>query len=393
MPSIPDCRPRGSLAPRLLRLGLGLALLASVACGSGSSSNRSPSTGSSSPNLQAGAPPEWQQAVDAAKKEKVVVVATPGEAYEQFIDAFKKAYPDIPVDFDEERPDQFAPKALTEQKNNLYNFDVWIGRTSNMNGIVLPAGGFQDITPFLILNSVKDPKNWKGGKLLFTSDKGNYVLENNLVLGPSIWVNRDVVPKSQFSNPDQLLDPALKGKISYRTPTAPHGGSLFLTGVIHAKGPDAVQKLLTQQGLIFQDNAQLLATSLIQGKTGIEIGGDEPTITKCWAEGGCKNIEEVYQKYWAIPDGIGVMKDAPHPNATKVFVNWYLSKDGQQAFADIFGKLHQSGANSLRVDVEPRDPEHLADSSKLDQYTVQGTDAGDPLMAQVLKMYKDLSSK
>jgi ABC-type Fe3+ transport system substrate-binding protein len=372
---------------------IALALLTSISCGSGAQPAKTGSTGATNSNAQSGTPPEWQQAVDAAKREKLVVVATPGEAYEQFIGAFRKAYPEIQVDLDEERPDQFAPKALTEQKNGLYNFDVWIGRTSNMNAIVLPAGGFQDITPFLILSSVKDPKNWNGGKLLFTSDKGNYVLENNLLLGPSIWVNRDVVPKSQFSNPDQLLDPALKGKISYRTPTAPHGGSLFLTGALHAKGPDFVQKLLTQQGLIFQDNAQLLATSLIQGKTGIEIGGDEPTITKCWAEGGCKNIEEVYQKWWAIPDGIGVMKGAPHSNATKVFVNWYLSKDGQQAFADIFGKLHQSGANSLRADVQQRDSDHLADSSKLDQYTLQGTDSGDPLMAQILKLYKDISSR
>ena len=85
------------------------------------------------------------------------------------------------------------------------------------------------------------------------------------------------------------------------------------------------------------------------------------------------------------------MKGAPHSNATKVFVNWYLGKDGQQAFADIFGKLHQSGANSLRADVQQRDSDHLADSSKLDQYTLQGTDSGDPLMAQILKLYKDIS--
>ena len=234
-----------------------LVLLTSISCGSGGQPAKTSSTGATGSNSQSGTALEWQQAVDAAKKEKLVVVATPVEAYEQFIDAFRKAYPEIQVDLDEERPDQFAPKALTEQKNGLYNFDVWIGRTSNMNAIVLPAGGFQDITPFLILSSVKDPKNWNGGKLLFTSDKGNCVLENNLLLGPSIWVNRDVVPKSQFSNPDQLLDPVLKGKISYRTPTAPHGGSLFLTGALHAKGPDFVQKLLTQQGLIFQDNAQI----------------------------------------------------------------------------------------------------------------------------------------
>jgi ABC-type glycerol-3-phosphate transport system substrate-binding protein len=147
---------------RSMALALGtlvLLLLASISCGSGGQPAQTSSPKATGSNAQSGTPPEWQQAVDAAKKEKLVVVATPGEAYEQFIDAFRKAYPEIQVDLDEERPDQFAPKALTEQKNGLYNFDVWIGRTSNMNGVVLPAGGFQDITPFLILSSVKDPKN------------------------------------------------------------------------------------------------------------------------------------------------------------------------------------------------------------------------------------------
>jgi iron(III) transport system substrate-binding protein len=43
-----------------------------------------------------------------------------------------------------------------------------------------------------------------------------------------------------------------------------------------------------------------------------------------------------------------IVKDPPHPNATKVFVNWLLSKEGQE----IFGKA--MGTPSRRLDVDTK---------------------------------------
>ena len=41
-----------------------------------------------------------------------------------------------------------------------------------------------------------------------------------------------------------------------------------------------------------------------------------------------------------------MMKDAPHPNAAKVFVNWFLSKEGQQIYDKAFGNA------TRRLDVD-----------------------------------------
>ena len=211
-------------------------------------------------------------------------------------------------------------------------------------------------------------------------------------------MNRDVLPKDLFPagkplDYDQLLDPRLKGKILFRTPSTPEGGALFLTGALKQKGPDFVKKLLVDQQPIFQENAQLISQQLIQGKAPIEIGGDQPTLTDCKVQGGCKNIEEVPQKGYALANGVGVFKTPPHPNATKVFVNWVLSKQGQQAFVDSWVKAQASGANSDRVDVEPKDPEHAVDFNQLDKWSLQGTDSGNEDMANVLALYKQISSK
>jgi ABC-type Fe3+ transport system substrate-binding protein len=42
---------------------------------------------------------------------------------------------------------------------------------------------------------------------------------------------------------------------------------------------------------------------------------------------------------------MGVLTRGPHPNATKVFLNWLLTKEAQLAWQKL------SGDNSLRVDI------------------------------------------
>jgi hypothetical protein len=50
---------------------------------------------------------------------------------------------------------------------------------------------------------------------------------------------------------------------------------------------------------------------------------------------------------------MGIMKAAPHPNAALVFINWYLSKEGQEAV----GKIQRQG--SIRRDVQSYVPDVL----------------------------------
>ena len=41
-----------------------------------------------------------------------------------------------------------------------------------------------------------------------------------------------------------------------------------------------------------------------------------------------------------------MIKNAPHPNAAKVFINWILSKEGQQVYGKAFGQ------STRRLDVD-----------------------------------------
>ena len=48
-----------------------------------------------------------------------------------------------------------------------------------------------------------------------------------------------------------------------------------------------------------------------------------------------------------------VIKDAPHPNAARLFANWYLSKEGQSTYSKA------KGAPTIRKDVQANVPPAL----------------------------------
>ena len=47
---------------------------------------------------------------------------------------------------------------------------------------------------------------------------------------------------------------------------------------------------------------------------------------------------------------MGLLKRAPHPNGAKVFINWYLSREGQATFQKVMSKPG-SEKESRRIDI------------------------------------------
>jgi ABC-type Fe3+ transport system substrate-binding protein len=62
---------------------------------------------------------------------------------------------------------------------------------------------------------------------------------------------------------------------------------------------------------------------------------------------------------------IGVVKNAPHPNAAKVFVNWLLSKEGQELYVKV---MHQS---TRRIDVDTKWLQEVGVRAAKDVMTVE----------------------
>ena len=332
---------------------------------------------------EANAQGDWQkQWADVQAKAKgqdlnLTVHATNGS--EQLVQVFQKRFPDIKVHTTAVGPSDMAPRILTEQKNGVFAWDSWWAATSNMTSLVLPAGGFEKITDYFILPEIKDPSNWLAPqKDWYTADTGPYIFVPSYYQETSVWYNKDVVPGLDIKSAKDFLDPRLKGLISIRDPRRPNEGSYTLAALSREDGLDFVKQIATQQDPTFIDNARQLTDTLLRGDKALVFGASEDVVEKCWASGGCKSVVRLPFGHLVFARGVAVMKNAPHKEATTVWINWLLSKEGQQAFVETWAKYNDIGAISQRKDVppNPKEPQSVPDYAHLDNYFLSGNQSG-----------------
>jgi ABC-type Fe3+ transport system substrate-binding protein len=116
------------------------------------------------------------------------------------------------------------------------------------------------------------------------------------------------------------------------------------------KGEDYLKKLAAQKLVLGRDQ-RLLAESLAKGKVALVIGLSYYSLQP-FAKAGLP-IKAVYtppdESYISGGSGnLTIIKGAPHPNATKVFVNWFLGQEGQETYSRAMGQ------GTRRLDVDTR---------------------------------------
>ncbi len=338
---------------------------------------------------------EWADALAQSKGQNLNLAVHSYEAHEAVARDFQKKFPDIKVNVTASTPSSMAPRIVTEQKNKIYNWDSWWASTSNMNNIVLPADGFDKITDYLILPEVKEPKNWQRPDMLYTSERGPFILVHSYYYeGTGFW-NAAAVKGYKLENADSLLDPRIVGKIVIEDPRRPNGGSNALAALLKLKGSDFVETLMTKMQPTFMNITRQVTDSVTRADAAIGFGGNPEAVYQCWNAGGCKDVARIKQFNYVLARGVAVLKNAPNKAATKVWINWLLSREGQESYVQNWAKTNQSGAVSLRADVAP-DPKHMdsvPDYTRLDQFVSVATDSGTPVMEEVYRLFNKVQSR
>jgi len=325
--------------------------------------------------------------VEAAKKEgKLVLMTHPGTDYQGLVRVFQERYPGIRVEHTGARPSDFSPKLITEQKNGQYLWDVMTASTSNKVNVLTPTGAFQDIRPFMIRSDVKDDSKWQGGFEWYAQDvsKQTLSLVSAADVVGGVFVNRDVIPKSEFSTVEDLLNPKWKGKIVIDDPSVPAHGSLALTGILKAKGEDFLRRFFAEQQPVVQDTVRITTEWIATGRYPLAVGVDTNTLDELQKNGVGKNVERHVGPLYVNTRGVSVFKNAPNPNAAKVWVNWFLSQEGQTAWVNSF-----TDSNSRRTDVPVKHPAFVADYNKLETYTSPNTERDGTLLRTVFAIYRE----
>ena len=301
------------------------------------------------PSKAAGAP-EWDKLVDAARKEGKVTVSLPASAElkRQIEEQFKKRF-GIEVEVFTARGSAGVRRMADEFKAGVRHFDLHIGGSSSIISGMLDEGIIDPIDPWLVLPEVRDAKQWWGGHLWVDTAK-RFIYMFQAYLPESIWINTDLVKPSELRSFDDFLNPKWKGKIGYLDPRTPGGGDSNWSYMWQVKGEDYLKNLAAQDLYIGRDQ-RVLSENLAKGRVAVLIGNTYYSFMPFVKAGlPVKPLPTLKEGTFGTggSGNLAIIKAPAHPNGTKVFVNWLLSRDGQEVFSRGLGQA------TRRADVDTR---------------------------------------
>lgn len=293
----------------------------------------------------------WDELVKAAKKEGNVTIygAELGGAKDPIRQAFKAKY-DIDIDSTEGRPAEILAKLIAERRAGLYLGDVGLIGNSTYIADIKPLGITIPLTGLLVLPEVTDITKWRTGKLPFLDKEGHSLAMVAMAVPSSIY-NTDMVKPGEITSFLEYLTPRWKGKMVLSDPAVAGTSNNFFTLMVTQifgmeKTLEILRQLASQEPVMTRDQ-RLLLEWVARGKYPVGIGQSSAMFAEFKRLGAPIGFVKLKEPPF-ISSGAGnifVFDKAPHPNATKLFANWILSKEGAAIWSQ------GQGYPSQRVDV------------------------------------------
>jgi len=309
---------------------------------------------SSVPGWQA----EWDRTVTAAKKEGKVNVYIFGGRTRWPIEAgiFQKRFPEVEIVTISGDP---VLRIMAERRAGKYLADVVIGGSSTPFDLYT-AKALDSIKDAMILPEVADESKWWQGKHRYIDPQRKYGFMYMGHLNPGgIHYNTKQVNPKEFQSFWDFLNPKWKGKIESRdVRAAGTGGTVMKFFFYHPKlGPSYIRRLFGEMDVTFFRDRRQGVDWLVTGKFPICLFCDIPDVALARSQGLPVTTFGFMKEGAGFSSGsgnIGFPSRAPHPNAAKVFINWFLSREGQLTVQREYSKAGAGVMNSLRIDI-PKD--------------------------------------
>jgi iron(III) transport system substrate-binding protein len=269
-----------------------------------------------------------QQLIDAAKKEGTVVwyTATDVQVSEKVAKAFEEKYPGIKVQVERAGSERVFQRISQEYGSNIHRADV-IETSDAVHFILFKRQGWlQPLVPTDVAKSwpaqVRDPDGQFAA----------YRAHLSVIGYNTSQVKKEEAPKSHAD----LLDRKWRNRMVKAHPG--YSGTI-MTGthaLSEALGWDYFEKLSQQRVMQVQSSTEP-PKKLAQGERSIMTDGNEYNMFMLKESG--VPVEIVYATE-GTPIAIGhagVLKNAPNPNAAKLFYAFLFSRDTQQLISDVGG--------------------------------------------------------
>jgi ABC-type Fe3+ transport system substrate-binding protein len=302
---------------------------------------------------------DWEKALTAAKREGQLNFYVGRYGTEPLLNEFRRDYPEIRISSVNGTGNDLGTRILTEARSGSTVADLFSGG-ANTNFNLLYKGKILDsIKSQLILPEVMDETKWLDGQHSYADPEGKYIFV--YIANPggsSTYYNTNLVNPKEFKSYWDLLNPKWKGKIVSQDPTGTGLGATLLFFYYNPElGGEFIRRLFGTMDVTYGRDRRQITDWLAQGKFAICLGCRDAQRAK--AQGLPVDVMDTgeWKEGESLTTGggsISFIKGAPHPNAAKVFINWFLSRKGQialQKYKDLYGELPP---NSRRIDI-PKD--------------------------------------
>lgn len=259
---------------------------------------------------------------DLARKEGEVVLYTTmvGSDFQVFNKALVKKYPFLKVNHVRLGTSALASRAMAEFRAGKQLADVFGITPDTMNYL-------RDIGVLAQYTSPEAKFLQKG----FTDPKGFWSGINTDVLVTGINTSQINVKQAPRSYAD-YLKPEFKGKMAFHV-----GTNNPLIGMTEVQGEEktlAYLRNFSKQGLILHNGYTKISELLAAGEFPIVAFMQVTKLEKIRMRGGPVDWIPLDPSF-ATVSSVAVSKNAPHPFAARLLLDFYLSEEGQKALREI----------------------------------------------------------
>jgi ABC-type Fe3+ transport system substrate-binding protein len=277
------------------------------------------------------------QDLGKARQEGRVVFYTswgPSDA-DYVVKAFERKHPYIKVEPVRASSEKTLNRLLTEQRANRFLGDV-VAVSGIQSGILKEKGGLE---PYESREAVNFPAEWRDPEHYGVGlHQTIYVIGYNSRLVPP-----DAVPRAY----DDLLQPRWKGQLGWDTEEYYVFGALM-----KARGRDKgleFWRKLADQNINFRKGYTLLAELVSAGEYPMAVSLYQHRVDEYHEKGAPLQWIAPNPLIGGDPNKISLLKNAPRPNAAKVFIDYMLSVEGQKLLQD-------KGRSPGRIGIGPKNP-------------------------------------
>ena len=288
----------------------------------------------------------WNKIVEAAKKEGIVNVYTwgwTGDTGVTITKVFENRH-GIKLNIITGRGAEFIERIKTETRMGNVTADMFEGAAQHsenmrLEGLLTQAGD---------LPVLRNKVDFSVDPFLF-SPEGYYLVENQFY--SALYINTNLVkPGEEPKAWVDLLEPKWKGKIIFSDPVVSVSPSYFAVLIEQKRlGLDFLEKL-GKQDMMFDPSTPGVASKIARGEAWVGFT-DTNSVAPLALEGAPIKIIDTREGVFANGLAVGPVKNGPHPNATRLFLNWILSQEGQDVYTKVKGVL------TVRKDVPDYQPQ------------------------------------